>query len=84
MGGLEATATSYLVAGCSVDQTGENHRNGVRNIFVTSTPANDFTQAATEVRWMTSFEEEDLGGASNPYLVKLGEGPVAAALGGPG
>ena len=73
VGGLEATATSYLVAGCSVDQTGENHRNGVRNIFVTSTPANDFTQAATEVRWMTSFEEEDLGGASNPYLVKLGE-----------
>jgi len=73
VGGLEATATSYLVAGCSVDQMGENHQNGVRNIFVTSTPANDFTQAATEVRWMTSFEEEDLGGASNPYLVKLGE-----------
>lgn len=73
VGGLEATATSYLVAGCSVDQTGENNLSGVRNVFVTSTPANDFTQAATEVHWMTAFEEGDRGGASNPYLVKLEE-----------
>ena len=43
------------------------------NIFVTSTPAQNFTQSATELRWITSFEDSQPAGASNPYLVKLGE-----------
>lgn len=73
LGGLAATTSSYLVAGCSVEQGQENAHDGVRNIFVTSTPAQNFTQAATEPRWVTSFSEGQSGGASNPYLIKLGE-----------
>ena len=73
LGGLAATSSAYLVAGCSVAQNEESAFGGVRNIFVTSTPAQNFTQSATELRWITSFEDSQPAGASNPYLVKLGE-----------
>ncbi len=54
-------------------QNEESAFDGVRNIFVTSTPAQNFTQSATGLRWITSFEDSQPAGASNPYLVKLGE-----------
>ena len=44
LGGLAATSSAYLVAGCSVAQNEESAFGGVRNIFVTSTPAQNFTQ----------------------------------------
>ncbi|MFR0734629.1 MAG: hypothetical protein ACLSHU_10970 [Oscillospiraceae bacterium] len=69
---MAATSSAYLVAGCSVAQNEESAFGGVRNIFVTSTPAQNFTQSATELRWITSFEDSQPAGASNPYLVKLG------------
>ena len=72
VGGFEASSDHYLIAGCSADQTEvvdlmEAHRN----IFVTATPKNNFTDDGTTLRWLTSFKEEDNVEVSPPHLVKL-------------
>ena len=72
VGGFEASSDHYLIAGCSADQTEvvdlmEAHRN----IFVTATPKDNFTDDATTIRWLTSFREEDNVEVSPPHLVKL-------------
>ena len=72
VGGFEASSDHYLIAGCSADQTEvvdlmEAHRN----IFVTATPKDNFTDEGTTLRWLTSFREEDNVEVSPPHLVKL-------------
>ena len=72
VGGFEASSDHYLIAGCSADQTEvvdlmEAHRN----IFVTATPKDNFTDDATTIRWLTSFRDEDNVEVSPPHLVKL-------------
>lgn len=71
LGGFEASDTAYLTVGCSVDQTAADNLNGVRNIFVTSTPADQFTENATELHWITAYSSEQDPKTSNPHLVKL-------------
>ena len=72
VGGFQASSDHYLIAGCSADQTEvcdlmEAHRN----IFVTATPKNNFTDEGTTVHWLTSYEEADHVEVSPPHLVKL-------------
>lgn len=58
VGGLEATDTSYLVAGNSVDQTPETYDPfGMLNIFVSSTPKNNFKEEAVKIHWITNYSK---------------------------
>lgn len=57
VGGLEATSTSYLVVGNSVDQTPEKYNpSGMLNIFVSSTPKDNFSNEAVKVHWITDYK----------------------------
>lgn len=83
--GLEASDTSYLVVGRSVDPTpGASYNpSGILNIYVSSTPKDNFTNEAVKVHWITDFkyiEYTDENGnpqktpeasITNPQLVKL-------------
>jgi len=83
--GLEASDTSYLVVGRSVDPTpGASYDpRGILNIYVSSTPKDNFKNEAVKVRWITDFkyiEYTDANGnlqktpeasITNPQLVKL-------------
>ncbi len=72
VGGLEATTTHYLVAGNSIDQDAKPwNRNGVKNIFVSSTPQDNFTNAAVKLHWITNYTAEDKTSVSTPHLVKV-------------
>lgn len=73
LGGLEASDTAYLVAGNSVAQDSAEKYNasGVRNIFVTSTRKNNFTQEGTTVHWITNYDSKNNVVVSTPQLVKV-------------
>lgn len=68
VGGLEYSDTSYLVVGNSVAQDTTYHSGGVRNIFVSSTPVNDFTAGATDIHWITEYSGSEK--VSTPQLVR--------------
>ena len=72
LGGLEASGTSYLIAGNSVDHS-TNDQTGQRNIFVSVTGILDFETGRSEIRWITDFQQGDNVTVSAPKLVKLGE-----------
>lgn len=72
VGGFEFSGTDYLIAGCSADQSvSSDLRYAQRNIFVTATPKDAFTDDATTVRWLTSYAEGDNVTVSPPHLLKL-------------
>ena len=72
VGGFEFSSTDYLIAGCSYDQVLEADLSSVhRNIFVTATPKDDFTDEATVVHWLTDFTADDDVTVSPPHLLKL-------------
>ena len=72
VGGFEASSDHYLIAGSSADQTEPcDLMYAHRNIFVTATPKDNFTDDATTVRWLTNFAEEDYVEVSPPHMVKL-------------
>lgn len=73
VGGFEYSTTHYLVAGNSADQTKEEQdlMYAHRNIFVTATPKDEFYDETTEVRWLTSYTEEDDVEMSPPHLLKI-------------
>lgn len=84
VGGLEASDTSYLVVGNSVDQTTQPYNpKGILNIYVSSTPKDNFTNEAVKERWITDYkylEYTDANGnpqktpeasVYTPQLVKL-------------
>ena len=74
VGGFEASSDHYLIAGSSADQTEAcNLMYAHRNIFVTATPKDNFTDEATTIRWLTAFAEEDDVEVSPPHLVKLSD-----------
>lgn len=70
VGGFEVSDSAYIVAGNSIDQQSDAPSD-VRNIFVTSTPVDDFTQDATSVRWITNYDADGDVSASAPQLVKV-------------
>ena len=75
VGGFEFSSSSYLVAGSSYHQkesTDLFDSNVHRNIFVTVTPKDNFTDKATKIHWITNYEESDGVSVSPPHLVKVG------------
>ena len=72
VGGFEFSSTDYLVAGCAYDQSESVDLRYVhRNIFVTATPKDDFTDEATEIHWLTSYTAADSVEVSPPHLLKV-------------
>ena len=72
VGGLEASNTAYLTAGNSVEQNSATYNSsGVRNIFVTSTLKDNYTNEGTTVHWITNYKETTDPTVSTPQLVKI-------------
>lgn len=69
LGGLEMSETSYFVTGNSKDQSKEVAY--VRNIFLSVTPKDNFSEEATVLKWLTDYE--DGTGVSVPHLVKISD-----------
>lgn len=75
LGGFVISDSSYLTAGNSVAQDSSYNANGVRNIFVTSTPSGDFSAEATKVNWITDYTNKSTD-VSTPHLVKTSDGRI--------
>ena len=72
VGGFEFSSTHYLVAGNSYDQKKSADLMDVhRNIFVTATPKDNFTDDATKIHWITNYAASDGVKVSPPHLVKV-------------
>ena len=72
VGGLEASATHYLVAGASCAQTGGiNQGSAQQNIFVTAVDKAAFVPAKTTTAYFTDYGEEDDVYVTAPHLVKV-------------
>ena len=72
LGGFEFSSTDYLVAGSSYDQKVSADLMEVhRNIFVTATPKNAFTDEDTRLHWLTNYKESDNVSVSPPHLLKV-------------
>ena len=72
VGGFEVSDTAYLIAGNSVDQTPETYSSGgVRNIYVTSTPKENFPKTDTTVHWITDYKDKSEASVTTPQLVKI-------------
>ena len=72
VGGFEFSSTDYLIAGSSYDQKEPADLMEVhRNIFVTATPKNNFTDEGTVVNWITSYKESDGVKVSPPHMLKV-------------
>ena len=74
LGGFECSSSHYLIAGNSYDGTEAiDLMYAHRNIFVTATPKNNFTDEATAVHWLTDYTAADQVDVSPPHMVKLGD-----------
>ena len=74
VGGLVASSTHYIVVGITVDQSVYmEQRYGQRNIFITMTPKDDFSQDATQGYWLTHHPEGSDVELSQPYIVEVSE-----------
>ena len=72
VGGFEFSSTHYLITGSSYDQkTSADLMDVHRNIFVTATPKNDFTDEGTKIHWITNYKESDRVDVSPPHLLKV-------------
>ena len=72
VGGFEASSTDYLIAGSSYDQkTPADLMEVHRNIFVTATPKNNFTDEGTKINWITGYKESDGVSVSPPHMLKV-------------
>ena len=75
VGGFEYSDTHYLVAGNSASQSGGIDFLGhQRNIFITATLKQDFSQKATTILWITDYEEGAGVSLGTPILKKLRDG----------
>lgn len=70
LGGLAVTDSAYLVAGSSVAPESDI-RSGTQNIFVAVTDKSNFSDAGTNLFWLTNYEEDSAFAVSSPYLVNL-------------
>lgn len=71
LGGLEASTEGYLLAGNSVAQDETYTGGGVRNIFVSLTPRDNFSKEGTTLRWLTDYPKGT--DVSTPQLVKISD-----------
>ena len=70
LGGFIVTDSAYLVAGSSVAPSSDA-RSGVRNIFVTATDKNNFSNAGTNLFWLTSYADGSSSAVSSPRLIRV-------------
>ena len=72
LGGFEFSSTDYLIAGSAYDMSEEaDLMDAHRNIFVTATPKDDFTDEGTVVHWITDYAESDGVSVSPPHFIKM-------------
>ena len=72
VGCFEFSSSHYLIAGNSYDQKEPADLMNVhRNIFVTATPKDNFTDEGTQVNWITGYKESDGVKVSPPHLLKV-------------
>ena len=72
VGGFECSSTDYLIAGSAYDMSETvDLMYAHRNIFVTATPKDDFTDEGTVLHWLTDYSESDGVEVSPPHLLKL-------------
>ena len=72
VGGFECSSTNYLIAGSAYDMSEKvDLMYAHRNIFVTATPKDDFTDEATVINWLTNYTESDGISVSPPHMLKL-------------
>ena len=78
LGGLAASATHYIAAGQSIDQTLSNVSldRGQRNIFVSAVPKDSFAAGSVKTYWLTRYsaDAENTTYVSTPHLVALRDG----------
>lgn len=73
LGGLEVSESSYLIAGNTVAQDDTYDPASARNIFVTATDRDDFSERGTRTELITEHAAEDAAEVSAPQLVKLND-----------
>lgn len=71
VGGLEVSEKAYLVAGSSIPQDGTVDFDGMKNVFLSVTPKEDFSQEGTKLIWLTNYAQGGSKSARMPYLVEL-------------
>ena len=72
VGGFECSSTDYLIAGSAYDMSETvDLMYAHRNIFVTATPKDDFTDEGTALHWITDYAESDNVSVSPPHLLKV-------------
>lgn len=88
IGGLVTSDSSYITAGLSTDQTTSSSIpayitvvDSLRNVYITVTDKNNFSEAGTKLIWITNYTKADkekmyahfdIGtSAMKPYLIKI-------------
>ena len=72
VGGFECSSTDYLIAGSAYDMSEKvDLMYAHRNIFVTATDKDDFTDEGTTINWLTHYAESDGVEVSPPHMLKL-------------
>ncbi|MBQ7099192.1 MAG: S-layer homology domain-containing protein [Oscillospiraceae bacterium] len=72
VGGFECSSTDYLIAGSAYDMSETvDLMYAHRNIFVTATPKDNFTDEGTTVNWLTDYAESDDVDVSPPHMLKI-------------
>lgn len=71
LGGLVCTDSSYLMVGSSVIQDENWNSYEAFNVFVGVTPKENFTEDATEIKWITNYKENGEISASAPKIVQI-------------
>ena len=73
IGGLAISSTAYLTVGDTVEQSDDFHTNESRNVYLSVTPKDSFSEQSTKRIWFSDFVKEDHKCATNPHLVKLSD-----------
>ena len=71
LGGFEVSDTAYLIVGTTVSHEGDYDLFGQRNIFITVTDKDDFSQEGTVVRYLTEYSKDAGVILGNPHFVKV-------------
>ena len=72
LGGFAASDSAYLIAGITAAQEpGTILTVGQRNLFISVTSKEDFSEAGTQLLYLTDYAEGDMVTLSFPHLVKL-------------
>lgn len=73
LGGLAESGSSYLAAGSSVPQDRADFPGLARNVFLTVTDKEEFSEEETKTVWLSDYEDTGSDSAAAPYLIKLSE-----------